>query len=196
MKNIIFAILFLSTPKIALCDPDIKFVTQILEPLGGKIEMPEKWFYRERHGGPVLMWILSEENSDKGPYNTGVRIQMLSGIKEGTGKSAEQFMKEFYAKKRNSVKVLSDCTATTKGLFTRLCLETLEVATEGTKLISHIQYSLFWNNNMDLAVVVTAGTSEELWGEKQKIFKKMEDFELIDMKRFENLEKPGPGNGA
>ena len=35
------------------------FVTQILEPTGGKILRPRNWFYSEGHRGPTLMAIRS-----------------------------------------------------------------------------------------------------------------------------------------
>lgn len=157
----------------------IKFVTQILEPTGGKITKPKDWFYVEGHRAPVYMWTISREDSSKGQYITGVRIQVFPDVKPGTGKTAKEFILDIFAsKKTEASKVIKTCNAEKHTFFTRICLE----VEEGT---DHILYSLFWGNNMDLAVVVIAGTTQELWNVYQSVFEKMSDFELIDMKRFE-----------
>ncbi|ROR97877.1 hypothetical protein EDC56_3544 [Sinobacterium caligoides] len=170
----------------SFAEKDQEFHTQILEPTGGKIEVPQNWFYRERHGGPYYVWILSKEDPDKGPYKTGVKIQSIMGIEEKSGQSPESFLRSFAAKKKKEVKVLSECKAQDQGLFTRICLETIEPAPAfGENQNFRIQYSLFWGNGMDLAVVMVSGTFEELWAENEQIFNSMQAFEFIDMKRFE-----------
>ena len=160
--------------------PETKFVTQILEPTGGKILRPKDWFYVESHQGPSYVWTISREDSKKGGYTTGVRIQTLVGVKEGTGKSGKDFLLDFVsAKKKQADKVIKNCEETEQGLFRRICLETEEGA-------DHISYSLFWGtDNLDVVVISVAGTTKELWGEYAGTFEKMSAFELIDMKRFE-----------
>jgi hypothetical protein len=158
-----------------------KFVTQILEPTGGKIPRPKGWFYAERHHGPVYDWMITREDTHggTGPYATGVRIQMFGHVKDGTGKSAKQFILDFIAsKKKEAAKVIKLCEPKEQYLFTRICLETEEGP-------HHILYSLFWgSNDFDYAVVVIAGTTKELWDTYAPVFDQM-SFELIDMKRFE-----------
>jgi hypothetical protein len=155
------------------------FVPQILEPTGGKIVRPKDWFYAERHGGPSYTWIISKEDVDKGPYDTGVRIQTLMGVEEGTGKSPKQFVMDFIAKKKKEAKqIFNECEPKDQGLFTRVCLQTEEGA-------YRILYSAFWANGSDIVVVSTAGTKTEEWSKYSEIFDQMSNFELIDMKRFE-----------
>lgn len=158
------------------------FVSQILEPTGGKIERPKDWFYAESHRGPVYTWTLSKEDtkSGKGSYTTGVRIQAFMKVKEGTKKTAKEFMLEFLENKKKSAdKVIKTCGESNQGLFTRICIETEEGS-------YRIMYSLFWGtNDMDIAVVSIAGTNKELWESYSPVFDKMSAFELIDMKRFE-----------
>ncbi|MBV8100153.1 MAG: hypothetical protein JOZ31_13440 [Verrucomicrobia bacterium] len=43
--------------------PPTEFVTQVLEPLGGKIVRPKDWFYTESHGGPSYVWTFSREDA-------------------------------------------------------------------------------------------------------------------------------------
>jgi hypothetical protein len=157
-----------------------EFVMQILEPTGGKIPKPKDWFYHEGHRGPVYMWTISREDSSKGPYITGVRIQVFMDVQTGTGKTAKQFIVDFVtSKKKEASKVIKTCSEEDHGLFIRTCLETEEGS-------HHIVYSFFWGKNMDLAIVSIAGTTKELWNKYEATFERMSGFELIDMKRFEN----------
>jgi len=156
-----------------------EFVTQILEPTGGRIERPKDWFYTEGHRGSTYMWTLSREDSRKGPYTTGVRIQTFVGVKQATGKTAQQFILDFVAAKSRQARVVRSCPSADQGLFTRTCLETEEGP-------HHILYSLFWGSSgLDIAVVTIAGTTRELWDVHAPTFERMGQFELIDMKRFE-----------
>lgn len=155
------------------------FVLQILEPTGGKIVRPTDWFYAERHGGPSYTWIISKEDVEKGPYDTGVRIQTIMGVEEGTGKSPKQFVMDFIANKKEQGKqIFDECEPKDQGLFTRVCLQTEEGP-------YRILYSAFWANGSDIVVVSTAGAKSEEWGLYSEIFDQMSNFELIDMKRFE-----------
>ncbi len=161
--------------------PPTSFVTQVLEPTGGKIPRPTDWFYGESHRGQTFNWTLSrEEPSDGRPYTTGVRIQTFMNVEERTGKTAKQFILDLMAARmENATKVFKTCDEKDQGFFTRICLETEEGP-------YHILYSLFWGSSgMDVAVVVIAGTLKQLWETYASTFDKMSDFELIDMKRFD-----------
>lgn len=156
-----------------------KFVVQILEPTGGKIERPSEWFYAEAHSGPVYRWTLSrEDTSGNRPYTTGVRIQAFIGVKQGAGKTAKEFVLQFAEAKKMEGKIIKSCPEFDQGLFTRTCLETEEGP-------NRILYSLFWgSNDLDIAVISIAGTTKELWQTYSSTFNRMSTFELIDMKRF------------
>jgi hypothetical protein len=147
----------------------LEFVTQMLEPMGGKISRPKDWFYSEGHRGPTYMWTLSsEDTSGSRSYTTGVRIQMFTWVKRGTGKTTKQFILDIVAAKKNEpIKVIKTCGEENQGLFTRIGLETEEGP-------HHILYSLFWgNNDLDIAVVSIAGTTKELWKTYAPTFDKM-----------------------
>lgn len=157
------------------------YVTQILEPTGGKIQRPRDWHYTEGHHGPVYMWTLSREDTADGhqPYRTGVRIQVFNLVKQNTGKTPREFMLDFAQSKKDTVKIIRACEPVDQGMFTRMCLETEEGP-------YHILYSLFWgSDHLDLAVVTISGTTKELWSTYAPVFDRMSEFELIDMKRFE-----------
>lgn len=156
-----------------------ELVTQVLEPTGGKIPRPKDWFYTERHNGSSYTWILSREDPTTGSYTTGVRIQVFSDIRKGAGKSGEQFISDFLnARKHEAAKVLMTCPEQNQGMFTRRCLETEDG-------IYHFLYSTFWmTGKQDIVVIMTAGTTKELWDFYSPIFDEMSKFKLIDMNRF------------
>lgn len=187
LRALLIALLVLAASAVAENAPT-DFVMQILEPTGGKISRPKNWYYSERHRGPIYDWVISGEDTKGGvaPYTTGVRIQTFTGVKEGTGKSAKQFIQDFIAKKKKeATKVIETCEPKEQDLFTRVCLET----EEGTH---HILYSLFWGtNDLDIAIVLIAGTTKDLWKTYEATFNKMGEFELIDMKRFDKAAAPG-----
>jgi hypothetical protein len=181
MKALLTAVVLAFTVSAFAETPPTEFTTRVLEPTGGKIPRPKDWFYAESHHGPVYMWTLSrEDTTGNKPYTTGVRIQTFTGVKDGTGKTARQFVLDFVAaKKKEASKVIKTCDEKDQGLFTRICLETEEGP-------DHILYSLFWGTSgMDIAVISIAGTTKELWETYAPTFDKMGAFELIDMKRFE-----------
>jgi hypothetical protein len=154
------------------------FVTQVLEPTGGKMLRPRDWFYRECHRGPTYAWTISREDPSHGSYTTGVSIQTFINVQSGTGKTPREFVLDFLEKKRQSAKVIETYPETDQGLFVRVGLHTEEAP-------HRITYSLFWGRNtLDLVVVVVAGTAKELWATFAPTFAIMEDFELIDMSRF------------
>jgi hypothetical protein len=158
------------------------FVTQILEPLGGKILRPKDWFYSEGHRESVLMWTISREDmSGNRPYTTGFRIQAFIGVEEHTGQTAKELILDWVAAKQSeAITIVSTCEAEEQYLFTRMCLETEEGP-------YHIMYSLFWgtDDDLDIAVITIAGTTKELWETYAPTFDMMGAFELIDMERFE-----------
>jgi hypothetical protein len=177
MKSLLRA--FFRLPDASGSAPPTEFVTQVLQPTGGTIPRPKGWFYAEAHRGPgSLLWTISREDIAGGaPYTTGVRIQLLMGILQGTGKTGKQFVLDFVAAKRKDTKVISRRNEQDQGLFTRVGLETEEGP-------HRILYSLFWGNTMDMVVISVAGTTKQLWDRYSSTFDKMAAFELIDPSRF------------
>ncbi|GJL84673.1 MAG: hypothetical protein DHS20C02_04480 [Micavibrio sp.] len=158
-----------------------EFVTQILEPLGGKILRPKNWYYFEAHSEPVYSWLLSLEDASKEQDITSVKIQIFTQIKKNTGKTSKQFaMDSFNLRKKEATKIISTCDEENMGLFTRICLETEEGP-------YHVKYSMFWlsSEDSDMLIVQSAGTKKELWETYAPTFDAMSSFEPIDMSRFD-----------
>ncbi len=162
------------------------FVIQILEPTGGKILRPKDWFYTGGCEGPSCAWVISKEDASKEPYETGVRIQTFFGVKKRTGKTPEEFVSDFYETKKLAVQeVHSTCSPATQGMFTRTCLE----VNEGKY---RILYSMFWANQLDIAVVSISGTLKENWADHKDTFDLMGVFEFIDIQRYEKEMQQEP----
>jgi len=161
------------------------FEARTLEPTGGRIARPVGWFYREAHDAASFKWVLSKEDPDSGPYQTGVRIQMIFGLKQKAGKSAADFAKDFLDSKRASSKVLSECETEDQGLLIYSCLVTEElIVSVNEEDPFQIRYGVFWGSQLDVAVFVIAGTPQDQWPEHEAIFSEIEKFQLIDLERF------------
>ena len=158
------------------------FVLQTLEPLGGSVLRPKDWHYRQSGSKQGVVWTISKEPTDS--YITGVRIQLIVGIKELTGKTPEAFVKNFYDTKKKQSKVLSEREAMTQGGFTRIGLET-EEPQPGKKDAApfRIVYSCFWNDELDMAAITISGTTTDLWKEYQETFDAMAGLTLINLKK-------------
>jgi len=159
------------------------FVLQTLDPLGGSILRPKDWHYSQSGSKQGVLWTITKEPNKNG-YTTGVRIQLVAGIKKGTGKSPEEFVKDFIKDKKKTSKVLTEREATQQGGFTRIGLETEEPQHgKPDALPFRILYSCFWNNQSDMIAITTSGTTTDLWEENQEIFDTMAGLTLVDLKK-------------
>ncbi len=158
------------------------FVLQTLDPLGGSVLRPKDWHYRQSGSKQGVVWTISKEPTDS--YVTGVRIQLIVGIKKLTAKTPEAFVKNFIDTKKKQSKVLSERKAMTQGGFTRIGLET-EEPQPGKKDAApfRIVYSCFWNDELDMAAITISGTTTDLWKEYQETFDTMAGLTLIDLKK-------------
>jgi hypothetical protein len=162
------------------------FEVTMLEPLGGRVARPVTWFYREAHDAASFKWVLSRENPEDGPYQTGVRIQLIAAVKAKTGQDGKAFIEEFLAGRRSSAEVLHECEVEDQGVLTRSCIQTRElIPSADADEPFQIQYTVFWGNQVDVALFVTAGTLASQWDEFAPIFAEIEKFELIDLDRFD-----------
>jgi hypothetical protein len=162
------------------------FVLQILEPTGGRIARPQDWIYTEQHRPNVYVWTLSKEDPRNGPYDTGVRIHMFSGVEALTRQRPKEFVQEFARQKHANAKVLDECPPHNLGRFTRICVETEEppAGAPGAKA-RRAHYALFWADDLDMAVFVTSSTTAEQWESLRQVFNVMNTFELLDVRRLE-----------
>jgi hypothetical protein len=139
------------------------FEVTALEPLGGRVARPLTW-----------------------SYQTGVRIQLIAAVEAKTGQNAKAFIEEFLAGRRSSAEVVMECEVEDQGLLTRTCIQTQElIPNADADEPFRIQYTVFWGNQVDVALFVTAGTVVSLWDEFAPVFAEIEKFELIDLNRFD-----------
>jgi hypothetical protein len=156
------------------------FVLQHLDATDGLIARPKDWHYAS-HGDPAgWTWIISAEDSAKGYYETGLRIQMIVGIQKKTGKTQQAFAQSFLEEKHRGGTVLSECQPAEQGQFMRQCLEVLEnISMDGTARPFHVSYSAFWGKAMDMVVITTFGTPADRWAEFKTTAGVMNKFVLI-----------------
>lgn len=169
---------FAATAQTNIPVPD-GYVLQILEPTDGQIARPKDWLYLYRPTQSGWMWTISAEDPAKW-YDTGWRTQVLVGVEAGTKKPRADFVNNFLQQKRNAGQVLRDCPPTEQGIFTRICLEVLEVIkTPSGDRRFRILYSVFWGNQIDLVAITTMGTPEQNWDVVQPVFAVMQNLVLV-----------------
>lgn len=156
------------------------FVLQPLVETDGQIARPKDWFFSSQGTPSGWLWTLSKEDPAKGPYKTGLRIQLLAGVAQGTGKSREQFVQTFIAGKRSTSQVVRTCPASEIGDFHRQCLEVLEPAQPpSAKGQFRVLYSLMWGKELDMVVVSTFGAPPQDWQAVAPIADAMAAFRII-----------------
>ncbi|MCW5198655.1 hypothetical protein VU06_02775 [Desulfobulbus sp. F3] len=156
------------------------YILQYLDPTDGRIAKPKDWYYTSRGTQSGWLWTLSSENPAKGFYETGLRIQLLLGVKHVTKRSTKEFAQDFLEQKRKTTKVICEHEPVDQGDFTRQCLEVMETLNlpEGP-VVFHILYSVFWGKEMDMVLLSTFGTPEEKWQDYMSVSKIMATFDLI-----------------
>ena len=165
------------------------FVRQSLEASGGEIARPEGWVCVQTPVETGYTWTVSKEDSAKGPFETGYRIQVLSDFKPADGKTLEEFGNAFLNSKK-SVKVIAEFPLATQGPFLKKGVEVEEPITENGKTTTyHIIYTFAWSDRMEAAVITSSGTTSEKWQEYQKTFQVMDGFQLLDPKKFSSGNK-------
>jgi len=162
------------------------FELQRLDVTEGRIAKPKGWFYDYGTDKNSIMWTISKEDSKKGPYKTGLRIQFIPAVSRAAQTTPQLFVEQFLADKKKTEKVVRDCPSRPAGVFARVCLETLESADSfGPDIKFHTLYSLFWSNEKDAIVFTIFMTPESNWEEERHNADQMAEFELLG----ENLWK-------
>jgi hypothetical protein len=180
----IFAILLLLLPFSCLLADDVVvpegFVLQRLAETDGLIARPKDWFYTSEGTRSGWLWTISKEDPAEGPYQTGLRIQLLAGVAKRSGKTREAFVQDFISGKRASSEVMQDCPQTDIGQFYRKCIEVMESVPAPTGPVTYrILYSLMWGKELDMVVVSTFGAPPEIWDSVVPIVNTMAQFRLI-----------------
>ena len=148
------------------------YSAQVLDPIGARVPKPKDWFYGRTYDPRGYTWILSRENpSAKGGYQTGLRIQLLQGVKKGTGKTLKDFVDDFFTKKKadGGTKVLKaditkTCGAKPPAGLRRACLESEEPVAGQGKQMFHLAHIALWNDDTDSIVIMTFGAPVKEWG--------------------------------
>jgi hypothetical protein len=156
------------------------YVLQVLGATDGRIAMPKNWYYSNEGTSSGWLWTFSAEDTKKGEYETGLRIQMIMKVEEITKHPREAFAKDFIEQKRKSFKVLKECPVLDFGVFKRQCIEVIEDVKEpsGVKRF-HILYSVMWLKEIDIVAISTFGSPELKWDSVSDISKVMSEFLLI-----------------
>ena len=156
------------------------YVLQHLAETDGQIARPKDWFFTSKGTPSGWLWTISKEDPAKGPYRTGLLIQLLAGVAKDSGKTREGFAQDFISGKRTSAKVIRDCPKSDLGEFYRQCIEVLEsVPSPAGPATYRILYSVMWGKELDMVVVSIFGAPPETWETAAPIADAMAQFRLI-----------------
>jgi hypothetical protein len=183
MRSLLFICLYLCASA-AYADDNFLipegYVLQRLEPTDGKIARPKDWFYANSATSSGWVWTLSAEDPEKGGYETGLRIQLLTGVEKGTKSTRDVFVQNFLQQKRSLTKVVRECPAIEQGEFKRQCLEVTEtIQRPKGPVIYRVLYSMFWGKALDMVILNTFGAPEEKWESVVDISKVTSNVEVI-----------------
>lgn len=187
MRNILAILCFFLLPLSSADAGDIAvpegFVLQPLTETDGQIARPKDWFYTSKGTASGWVWTLSKEDPAMGSYETGLRVQLLVGVAEKSGKTREAFAKHFISGKRAAAEVMHECPKIDLGEFYRQCIEVIESLPSKAGSSSYrIIYSVMWGKELDMVVVSTFGSPPQAWETAAPIAEAMAHFRLLGPK--------------
>lgn len=150
------------------------WVAQPLEPTGGSVHRPTDWHFSSKPDPNALKWFITKEDFSKGPYETGVSVQMFLGVEKMTNKSPRQYATDFLAGKQSEAKKVHHFCERGRGDSDFACLE----VEEGNYWI---HYQVSWATGMDVLWVITSGAPERLWEQyKETLLAVTDGVKLLD----------------
>lgn len=156
------------------------YVRQQLEPTGGEIARPIDWYFHTQQTPSGWIWTMSKQDSRKGTWLTGQRIQLMVGVEGSSGLTRAGFVDRYLADRRRGTRVLLECPATDMGEFHRRCLEVVETGeVDGKPRNFRVMHSLMWGKELDMVVTSTFGAPSETWREDALRSEPMTGFRLL-----------------
>lgn len=156
------------------------YVRQQLEPTGGEIAKPIDWYFHTQETPSGWIWTLSKEDSRKGGYLTGQRIQLMVGVEATSGLTRAGFVDRYLSDRSRGNKVLSRCPPTDLGEFHGRCVEVVETGeVDGEPRDFRVMYSLMWGKDLDMVVSSTFGAPVETWRADARRSQPMTGFRLL-----------------
>lgn len=160
------------------------FTVHDLGSMGGQVLLPNGWFFATGQAPNGPYYTLLKEDSGKGSYDTGMRIQFVAKVKATAGISPKQAVQLNIDRKKAKETVVHECPESQMGAFRRVCLETLGFPSKAKPTQKfHLVYSFWWNDETDLMAAVTFGAPVEEWAEAKKIYDVIKDFKILDLDR-------------
>ena len=109
--------------------------------------------------------------SHNGPYDTGMRVQFIPNVKNGSGLTPKEAVAVNIRKRKESEKVLRECPPEEFGLFTRICIETTGYPVKSKpKQKYHLISAFWWSDQLDLIAGVTFGAPVEEWESVRSVY--------------------------
>ncbi|MDA3800259.1 MAG: hypothetical protein PF692_14420 [Kiritimatiellae bacterium] len=142
-----------------------EFNASILKPIDCSIQVPKDWYIIGKSNQTSSSWIITPDDLTIADYQTGVKIDSLSQVKDKTGVIASKWVADRIHDKSTSLKILKSEVGSTNDYFKVKRLSTREVYSSGKTHYAtyHIIYSWFWNDDHDIVICMEARTPEKSW---------------------------------
>jgi len=158
--------------------PPAGFSVAVLEPLGGRMFVPQGWEVRERHQQETALGWEVIRTKDGVATAPAFHVRMQPFIfREGGVKASVAALSGMAQRKKQADRVISECAPSHVGIFQRICLEMTERTANGKS--SRFLYSVFFNDAMDLMAMTVAVAHEDQWDSASPLFKQMGNVELL-----------------
>lgn len=157
----------------------LQVTTQVLEPVGGRILRPRNWVLQPAHRPEAYVWLVAPPTGAQAAVPR-VRVETVLGARrEGGADAFERAQAVLKAKSGEGSRVLRRCEPKDLGLFTRACLEVDEGA-------ERVLYTVYWETTgRNIFSVVEARALQAQWPTYAALFARMANFQVLDMKQFE-----------
>lgn len=173
LRRSLLAVILLSLPlsgQAALRSEEL--TRREMEPVGGTIMQPQSWHFHHQNDRFGHTWIIALEPTDR--YETGLRIQLVTGTQRYLKDKPKDFATKFIADKKRMAKTLSEQCDTNAPVANSLCLETEEtIPYPSGKKQFRILYKVQWYSELDSVVVFTAGAPLADWPTWQPVLAPM-----------------------
>lgn len=165
----------------------VAYKTHTLEAIACSVQLPETWTVYDRSVLGSPSWVITPDDLDKAPYQTGVRINIRSNPTINNGAVASKWVEARINNKTNSLPILSLETGSTNDYLQVRRLVTREVYSPGrTEYVTYRKiYTWFWNDEHDVVVCMEAQTPEKSWKSMSPVLQRIGtlDFKIPEWKK-------------
>ncbi|MDA3923771.1 MAG: hypothetical protein PF904_03625 [Kiritimatiellae bacterium] len=193
-RNLLLLCLFFGVGISSAVENSEDFQSFSLKAIDCSIQVPTSWKVYDQSNQSISSWVVTPDDLNKAHYDTGVRVDSLSQVKNKTGSIASKWVADRIKDKSSSLQVLSSESGPTDDYFNVKRLVTEEVYSPGRDIYRTYRmcYSWFWNDKYDFVVCMVMRVPEKSWKSLSPSLEKVEKLDFDESawkKKLENAQK-------